>query len=79
MPRFMVRAMMEKNNYSAIFAAFASGGVCLSTGMGGHYVLDKYGDRDVNFTIIYTSALTEKVVCCCFVSVYFCLIFFYPV
>ncbi|CAF90437.1 unnamed protein product, partial [Tetraodon nigroviridis] len=36
------------------------GGVCLSTGMGGHYVLDKYGDRDVNFTIIYTSALTEK-------------------
>ncbi|XP_073350785.1 guanylyl cyclase C [Pagrus major] len=24
-------------------------------GMGGHYVLDKYGDRDVNFSIIYTS------------------------
>ncbi|KAM8723242.1 guanylyl cyclase C [Acanthopagrus schlegelii] len=24
-------------------------------GMGGHYVLDEYGDRDVNFSIIYTS------------------------
>lgn len=35
-------------------------------GMGGHYVLDEYGDRDVNFSIIYTSALTEKVVYCYF-------------
>uniref|UniRef100_A0AAQ4QDX1 Guanylyl cyclase C n=1 Tax=Gasterosteus aculeatus aculeatus TaxID=481459 RepID=A0AAQ4QDX1_GASAC len=25
------------------------------TGMGGHYVLDEYGDRDVNFSMIYTS------------------------
>uniref|UniRef100_A0A3Q3EE84 Guanylate cyclase n=1 Tax=Labrus bergylta TaxID=56723 RepID=A0A3Q3EE84_9LABR len=24
-------------------------------GMGGHYVLDEYGDRDVNFSMIYTS------------------------
>ncbi|XP_036944032.1 heat-stable enterotoxin receptor isoform X1 [Acanthopagrus latus] len=24
-------------------------------GMGGHYVLDEYGDRDVNFSVIYTS------------------------
>ncbi|XP_014262822.2 guanylyl cyclase C [Maylandia zebra] len=29
-------------------------------GMGGHYVLDEYGDRDVNFSIIYTSANTAK-------------------
>ncbi|XP_041813009.1 heat-stable enterotoxin receptor [Chelmon rostratus] len=29
-------------------------------GMGGHYVLDKYGDRDVNFSIIYTSVVTGK-------------------
>uniref|UniRef100_A0A671VI18 Guanylate cyclase n=1 Tax=Sparus aurata TaxID=8175 RepID=A0A671VI18_SPAAU len=30
--------------------------VCLfQTGMGGHYVLDEYGDRDVNFSIIYIS------------------------
>ncbi|XP_061158821.1 guanylyl cyclase C isoform X1 [Syngnathus typhle] len=29
-------------------------------GMAGHYVLDKYGDRDVNFTMIYTSTLTGK-------------------
>ena len=30
--------------------------VCLlQTGMGGHYVLDEYGDRDVNFSVIYTS------------------------
>uniref|UniRef100_A0AAX7SED3 Guanylate cyclase n=1 Tax=Astatotilapia calliptera TaxID=8154 RepID=A0AAX7SED3_ASTCA len=28
--------------------------------MGGHYVLDEYGDRDVNFSIIYTSANTAK-------------------
>lgn len=31
-------------------------------GMGGYYVLDEYGDRDANFSIIYTSAVTEKVV-----------------
>ncbi|KAM9844043.1 guanylyl cyclase C [Aulostomus maculatus] len=29
-------------------------------GMGGHYVLDEYGDRDVNFSMIYTSTLTGK-------------------
>ncbi|XP_028267527.1 heat-stable enterotoxin receptor [Parambassis ranga] len=29
-------------------------------GMGGHYVLDEYGDRDVNFTMIYTSTATGK-------------------
>uniref|UniRef100_A0A3Q2VQC8 Guanylate cyclase n=1 Tax=Haplochromis burtoni TaxID=8153 RepID=A0A3Q2VQC8_HAPBU len=29
-----------------------------SSGMGGHYVLDEYGDRDVNFSIIYTSYKT---------------------
>ncbi|XP_047426766.1 guanylyl cyclase C [Mugil cephalus] len=29
-------------------------------GMGGHYVLDEYGDRDVNFSVIYTSTLTGK-------------------
>ncbi|XP_003976359.1 heat-stable enterotoxin receptor [Takifugu rubripes] len=29
-------------------------------GMGGYYVLDEYGDRDVNFSIIYTSTLTGK-------------------
>lgn len=29
--------------------------------MGGHYALDEYGDRDVNFSIIYTSAVTGKV------------------
>uniref|UniRef100_A0A669CG65 Guanylate cyclase n=1 Tax=Oreochromis niloticus TaxID=8128 RepID=A0A669CG65_ORENI len=28
--------------------------------MGGHYVLDEYGDRDVNFSVIYTSANTAK-------------------
>lgn len=33
----------------------------LGAGMGGHYVLDEYGDRDVNFSIIYTSAVTGKV------------------
>uniref|UniRef100_A0A3Q1HXF7 Guanylate cyclase n=1 Tax=Anabas testudineus TaxID=64144 RepID=A0A3Q1HXF7_ANATE len=27
-------------------------------GMGGHYVLDEYGDRDVNFSMIYTSTDT---------------------
>uniref|UniRef100_A0A8C4EK20 Guanylate cyclase n=1 Tax=Dicentrarchus labrax TaxID=13489 RepID=A0A8C4EK20_DICLA len=31
------------------------------TGMGGHYVLDEYGDRDVNFTIFYTSTITGEV------------------
>lgn len=39
--------------------------LCLHTGMGGHYVLDEYGDRDVNFSIIYTSTLTGKVAYCC--------------
>uniref|UniRef100_A0A8C7X966 Guanylate cyclase n=1 Tax=Oryzias sinensis TaxID=183150 RepID=A0A8C7X966_9TELE len=29
-------------------------------GMAGKYVLDEYGDRDVNFTFIYTSAQTSK-------------------
>uniref|UniRef100_A0A3P8VDM0 Guanylate cyclase n=1 Tax=Cynoglossus semilaevis TaxID=244447 RepID=A0A3P8VDM0_CYNSE len=29
-------------------------------GMGGHYVLDEYGDRDVNYSIIYTSTVTGK-------------------
>ncbi|XP_061894002.1 guanylyl cyclase C isoform X1 [Entelurus aequoreus] len=29
-------------------------------GMAGHYVLDEYGDRDVNFSIIYTSTKTGK-------------------
>ncbi|XP_029014340.1 guanylyl cyclase C isoform X2 [Betta splendens] len=29
-------------------------------GLGGHYVLDEYGDRDVNFSMIYTSTLTGK-------------------
>nr|XP_057905300.1 guanylyl cyclase C isoform X2 [Doryrhamphus excisus] len=29
-------------------------------GMAGHYVLDEYGDRDVNFSIIYTSTITGK-------------------
>ncbi|XP_033998173.1 heat-stable enterotoxin receptor [Trematomus bernacchii] len=27
-------------------------------GMGGHYVIDEYGDRDVNFSMIYTSTET---------------------
>lgn len=35
--------------------------LCVQAGMGGHYVLDEYGDRDVNFSIIYTSANTAKV------------------
>uniref|UniRef100_A0A8C4EH49 Guanylate cyclase n=1 Tax=Dicentrarchus labrax TaxID=13489 RepID=A0A8C4EH49_DICLA len=35
--------------------------VCLpQAGMGGHYVLDEYGDRDVNFTIFYTSTITGE-------------------
>lgn len=29
-------------------------------GMGGHYVLDEYGDRNVNFSIIFTSTDTKK-------------------
>uniref|UniRef100_A0AAQ5ZHR9 Guanylyl cyclase C n=1 Tax=Amphiprion ocellaris TaxID=80972 RepID=A0AAQ5ZHR9_AMPOC len=29
-------------------------------GIGGHYVLDEYGDRDVNFSIIYTSVDTKQ-------------------
>ncbi|KAM7386452.1 hypothetical protein PAMA_009190 [Pampus argenteus] len=29
-------------------------------GMGGHYVLDEYGDRDVNLSFIYTSTVTGK-------------------
>ncbi|KAM4530764.1 guanylyl cyclase C [Odontesthes bonariensis] len=29
-------------------------------GMGGYYVLDEYGDRDANFTIIYTSTATGE-------------------
>uniref|UniRef100_A0A665WBN6 Guanylate cyclase n=1 Tax=Echeneis naucrates TaxID=173247 RepID=A0A665WBN6_ECHNA len=37
--------------------------------MGGHYVLDEYGDRDANFSMIYRSTLTGKVrpphVCVC--------------
>uniref|UniRef100_A0A3Q3JIQ0 Guanylate cyclase n=1 Tax=Monopterus albus TaxID=43700 RepID=A0A3Q3JIQ0_MONAL len=28
-------------------------------GMGGHYVLDEYGDRDVNFSVIYTTVTGE--------------------
>lgn len=35
--------------------------LCVQAGMGGHYVLDEYGDRDVNFSVIYTSANTAKV------------------
>uniref|UniRef100_A0A3Q3VWV4 Guanylate cyclase n=1 Tax=Mola mola TaxID=94237 RepID=A0A3Q3VWV4_MOLML len=30
-------------------------------GMGGHYVLDEYGDRDVNFSIIYTSLVQSLI------------------
>uniref|UniRef100_A0A672ZGN8 Guanylate cyclase n=1 Tax=Sphaeramia orbicularis TaxID=375764 RepID=A0A672ZGN8_9TELE len=30
-------------------------------GMGGHYVLDEYGDRDANFSIMYTSKATFEV------------------
>ncbi|XP_061701994.1 guanylyl cyclase C [Syngnathoides biaculeatus] len=30
------------------------------SGMGGHYVLDEYGDRDANFSMIYTSTVTGK-------------------
>ncbi|KAL7378858.1 hypothetical protein ABVT39_019865 [Epinephelus coioides] len=29
-------------------------------GMGGHYMLDEYGDRDANFSLIYTSTVTGK-------------------
>ncbi|XP_075888368.1 guanylyl cyclase C [Nelusetta ayraudi] len=29
-------------------------------GMGGHYVLDEYGDRNVNFSVIFTSTITGK-------------------
>uniref|UniRef100_A0A667WHK9 Guanylate cyclase n=1 Tax=Myripristis murdjan TaxID=586833 RepID=A0A667WHK9_9TELE len=29
-------------------------------GMGGHYELDEHGDRDVNFSVIYTSKLSGK-------------------
>uniref|UniRef100_A0A8D3C2F3 Guanylate cyclase n=1 Tax=Scophthalmus maximus TaxID=52904 RepID=A0A8D3C2F3_SCOMX len=29
-------------------------------GMGGHYVLDEYGDRDANFSMLYTSPVTGK-------------------
>ncbi|XP_078126392.1 guanylyl cyclase C [Sander vitreus] len=29
-------------------------------GMGGHYVIDEYGDRDVNFSMIYTSTVTGE-------------------
>ncbi|CAG5897489.1 unnamed protein product [Menidia menidia] len=29
-------------------------------GMGGNYVLDEYGDRDVNFSIMYTSTITGE-------------------
>ncbi|KAF1379197.1 hypothetical protein PFLUV_G00173570 [Perca fluviatilis] len=29
-------------------------------GMGGHYVIDEYGDRDVNFSFIYTSTVTGE-------------------
>lgn len=32
-----------------------------SAGMGGHYVLDEYGDRNVNFSVIFTSTITGKV------------------
>ncbi|KAK5618475.1 hypothetical protein CRENBAI_017823, partial [Crenichthys baileyi] len=31
-----------------------------SNSMGGRYVLDEYGDRDVNFSFIYTSLHTGK-------------------
>uniref|UniRef100_A0A8C8CH31 Guanylate cyclase n=1 Tax=Oncorhynchus tshawytscha TaxID=74940 RepID=A0A8C8CH31_ONCTS len=30
-------------------------------GMGGHYVLDENGDRDVNFSVIYTSTIDKQV------------------
>lgn len=30
-------------------------------GMGGHYQLDQYGDRDVNYSIIYTATDTKEV------------------
>ncbi|CAB1415229.1 unnamed protein product [Pleuronectes platessa] len=29
-------------------------------GMGGHYVLDEYGDRDANFSMLYTSPITGR-------------------
>lgn len=36
--------------------------VCLhQAGMGGHYVLDEYGDRDANFSMIYTNENSRKV------------------
>uniref|UniRef100_A0A8C6LM91 Guanylate cyclase n=1 Tax=Nothobranchius furzeri TaxID=105023 RepID=A0A8C6LM91_NOTFU len=35
--------------------------VCLTlAGMGGHYELDEYGDRDINLSFIYTSTHTGK-------------------
>uniref|UniRef100_A0A674AWH9 Guanylate cyclase n=1 Tax=Salmo trutta TaxID=8032 RepID=A0A674AWH9_SALTR len=32
----------------------------LCAGMGGHYVLDENGDRDVNFSVIYTSTIDKQ-------------------
>ena len=33
--------------------------VCVCSGMGGLYVLDENGDRDVNFSVIYTTTNNE--------------------
>lgn len=51
-------------NYSdnALFVVCVCVCVCLlQAGMAGSYVLDEYGDRDVNFSMIFTSTKTAKV------------------
>uniref|UniRef100_A0A8C9U4C6 Guanylate cyclase n=1 Tax=Scleropages formosus TaxID=113540 RepID=A0A8C9U4C6_SCLFO len=43
--------------HSAVFARYSAFSVCLCTDntAGGTYVLDRHGDRDVNFSILYTT------------------------
>lgn len=49
-------------NYLNCFLPLPQLACVCHAGMGGYYVLDEYGDRDANFSIIYTSTVTEKVV-----------------
>ncbi|XP_044037738.1 heat-stable enterotoxin receptor [Siniperca chuatsi] len=49
----------QKGSYDVPLSENPFGNISFD-GMGGHYVLDKYGDRDVNFSMIYTSAVTGK-------------------
>ena len=64
----MNRKKMTAMKYLPFFALALACVCACHAGIGGHYVLDEYGDRDANFSIIYTSTVTEKVAYCYFLN-----------